>query len=51
MDVVAFGISLNPHQLLELDGWFVQVKLCEGSLGAPRVEDVHWLDWYQLQVN
>lgn len=26
-----------------------KVKLCEGSLGAPRIEDVHWLDWYQLQ--
>ncbi|XP_023327964.1 tyrosine-protein kinase JAK2 isoform X3 [Eurytemora carolleeae] len=27
----------------------LKVKLCEGGLGAPRIEDVHWLDWIQLQ--
>ncbi len=27
----------------------LKVKLCEGGLGAPRAEDVHWLDWHQLQ--
>ena len=26
------------------------VKLCDGSLDAPRKEDVHWLDFVQLQV-
>ena len=27
-----------------------QVKLCEGSLDGPRTEDVHWLDFDQLQA-